>query len=293
MAVEFLDFTNNRVQELSLETLKQTYKENDVYGKPLKGIYHYEVLDKLKTLCDDRNMHLEVYDLFAAQNKDRTQPGVVILPQVEEQYGKGATEAHILRRVYANMRITDFDDDTYTTNLAVAFHQKGIQVGFGNMVKICHNQCMLNPTHYASTYNDKGKKEDKSTLEELFAKVEFWLDNAKSAILTERERIEKMKAIKLNPADIFRLIGQLVTLRVRCDSAIETLRTTTTYPLNQVQINKFVEALLVFKCDNDFITLWDFYNSATELYKADEVEIPNLLTQNRAMISFLNDNYDF
>ena len=72
--------------------------------------------------------------------------------------GQHAVEAHILRRVYANIRITDFDNDETTTNVAVAFHQKGIQIGFGPNVMICHNQCMLSPELYMSSYSEKGKK---------------------------------------------------------------------------------------------------------------------------------------
>lgn len=140
---KFFDFEKAKVQTLSLDQLARTHKENDIYGKPLRGIYHYDLLNQIIGMCNAQNYDVEVYDLFAAQNKDRNTPGVVLLPQVEAQYGERAVEAHILRRVFANIRITNFDDADHTTNLAVAFHQKGIQVGFGNMVMICHNQCML------------------------------------------------------------------------------------------------------------------------------------------------------
>lgn len=139
---KFFDFEKAKVQTLSLDQLARTHKENDIYGKPLRGIYHYDLLNQIIGMCNAQNYDVEVYDLFAAQNKDRNTPGVVLLPQVEAQYGERAVEAHILRRVFANIRITNFDDADHTTNLAVAFHQKGIQVGFGNMVMICHNQCM-------------------------------------------------------------------------------------------------------------------------------------------------------
>lgn len=127
---KFFDFEKAKVQTLSLDQLARTHKENDIYGKPLRGIYHYDLLNQIIGMCNAQNYDVEVYDLFAAQNKDRNTPGVVLLPQVEAQYGERAVEAHILRRVFANIRITNFDDADHTTNLAVAFHQKGIQVGF-------------------------------------------------------------------------------------------------------------------------------------------------------------------
>lgn len=288
----FLDFEKNKVQTLSLDQLRRTHKENDVYGNPLKGVYHYELIERLSNLASDHNYNVEIYDMFAAQNKDRNTPGVVILPQVEQQMGEKAVEAHILRRVFTNIRLKDFDDDTYTTNLAVAFHQGGIQVGFGNMVKICHNQCMLNADHYISTYSEKGQGRGfGSTIEEIYAKVNEWLTNSERALMEERARIERMKSITLAAEQIFIIIGMLTAIRVKCDSHIKEIRENRQYPLNSSQINQFTEMLLKKQYDNERISVWDLYNTATELYKADSADIPSLLPQNRAMVSFLTEQF--
>ena len=74
------DFQNNGIEVMDLETLQRTYKENDIYGKPLRGIYHYDLLNQIIGMCNAQNYDVEVYDLFAAQNKDRNTPGVVLLP---------------------------------------------------------------------------------------------------------------------------------------------------------------------------------------------------------------------
>jgi hypothetical protein len=42
--------------------------------------------------------------------------------------------------------------------------------------------------------------------------------------------------------------------------------------------------------DKEFVTAWDMYNSATNLYKANRMDIPALLPQNRAMVNFMRDN---
>ena len=135
-------------QPLTLEMLERTQHENDVQGKPLKGIYHFQLINEILSACNEFGYQTEVYDLFAAQNRDKNMPGVTVIRQVEEKYGDNAVEAHILRRVFANVRITDFDNSETTTGLAIAYHQKGIQVGFGPQVIICHNQCMLSPELY-------------------------------------------------------------------------------------------------------------------------------------------------
>lgn len=290
---QFFDFEKAKVQTLTLNQLERTHKENDVYGNPLRGIYHYQLLNQVIELCKEQNYGVEVYDLFAAQNKDRNTPGVVLLPQVEQQFGTRAVEAHILRRVFANIRLTDFDDADNTTNLAVAFHQKGIQVGFGNMVKICHNQCMLSPTHYVATYSERGTGRGNGVeISEVIETVKGWLMDARHAIESERERIERMKNVECDADTIFRIIGMLTALRVKADTSNKAIKENRTYPLNSAQINKFTEDLLIRYDEEQRVTVWDMYNAATDLYKANTMDIPALLPQNRAMISFLEKQFN-
>ena len=289
---KFFDFEKAKVQTLTLDQLERTHKENDVYGNPLRGIYHYALLQEIIGMCNEQNYNVEVYDLFAAQNKDRNTPGVVLLPQVEQQFGERAVEAHILRRVFANIRLTDFDDEAKTTNLAVAFHQKGIQVGFGNMVKICHNQCMLSPTQYIATYSEKGTGRGNGvSIPEVLDTVKSWLLDARHIIVTEREKIEKMQSIQVNAQQLFTLIGMLTALRVKCDTHETEIKETRIYPLNQAQISKFTESLLLRYHRNQNVTVWDIYNAATDLYKANSMDIPALLPQNRAMTAFLDEQF--
>ena len=290
---QFFDFEKAKVQALALNQLERTHKENDVYGNPLRGIYHYQLLNQVIELCKEQNYGVEVYDLFAAQNKDRNTPGVVLLPQVEQQFGTRAVEAHILRRVFANIRLTDFDDADNTTNLAVAFHQKGIQVGFGNMVKICHNQCMLSPTHYVATYSERGTGRGNGVeIPEVIDTVRGWLMDARHAIESERERIERMKNVECDADTIFRIIGMLTALRVKADTSNKAIKENRTYPLNSAQINKFTEDLLIRYDEEQRVTVWDMYNAATDLYKANTMDIPALLPQNRAMVSFLEEQFN-
>lgn len=44
---KFFDFEKAKVQTLSLDQLARTHKENDIYGKPLRGIYHYDLLNQI------------------------------------------------------------------------------------------------------------------------------------------------------------------------------------------------------------------------------------------------------
>ena len=108
------DFQNNNVEVMTLDTLRRTHKENDIFGKPVKGIYHYEVIERMAGICKKYNLNYEVEEIFAAQNKNKAQPGVVVLPQVEQEFGALAVEAHILRRVYTTIRIKNWETDELT-----------------------------------------------------------------------------------------------------------------------------------------------------------------------------------
>lgn len=292
---KFFDFEKEKVQSITLDQLQNTHRENDVYGNPLKGIYHYQLIHDIIAMAQEQNYNVEVYDMFAAQNRDRQTPGVVLLPQVEEQYGKNAVEAHILRRVYANIRLTDFDDEENTTNLAVAFHQRGIQVGFGNMVKVCHNQCMLFAENYISTYSDKGhgRSGNLPSIDDIKETIKSWLVDARHIVVTERETMERMKQIEVGAQEIFTLIGILTAIRVKCDTTNKDIKENNTYPLNQSQISQFTENLLIKYHNNQRVNVWDIYNVATDLYKAKTMDIPNMLPQNRSMVEVLKNQYGF
>lgn len=282
-AVRQFDFKNNSVETMTLETLRRTHRENDIYGKPVKGIYHYELLEQAMNLCQKHNLHYEVEEIFAAQNKNKDQPGVVILPEVEKRFGELAVEAHVLRRVYATIRIKDLETDELTTTLVIAFHQNGIQTAIGPCVRICHNQCILSAERSAATYG-----RDKLSLEGLLERMDSWLSNFEVQMNEDRERIRRLKEKTISQAEMFAYIGLLTALRVSHDSKDKRLSATVeTYPLNQGQISEFTEALLLQSMEKQTLTAWDLYNVATEIYKPGHTDIPAIIPQNGAMAELL------
>lgn len=289
---QFLDFEVSKVQSLTVEQLARTEKENDYNGNPLMGIYHFQLIQQIQEMCSERGYRAEIWDLFAANNKDRRAPGVSRLPQKEVKFGERAIEAHILRRVFCNIRLYDLDkgdgDDAITTNLAISFHQKGLQVGIGRNVVICHNQCMLNREQYAATYKD-GKTQG-VTLNELLDKVGVWLDNLRSIAADDDEKIEKMKRREISAQEMFTIIGMLTSLRVASETKHKCIRNGNVIPLNQAQIGRITEKMMLAYHDKGKVTAWDFYNAATDMYKSASLDQPMILSQNLAMVDFLNTN---
>lgn len=285
--METIDFKENKVQVITLDTLERTYRENDIYGNPQKGIYHFELINKIIAIANNNNLNCKVWDLFAAQNANRTMPGVSILPQIEAQICENAVEAHVLRRTFANIQISDLTDGQTVTNLAVAFHQKGIEVAIGEAVVICHNQTILSPKHIVRSFG-----ENALTPDEILQVVNTWLSNVYSIKKENEEKIQRMKAVQVDADFCYKFIGILTSLRVAKDSKDKRIHKLEMYPLNQSQISLFTANLMVRGVEKEGnLNLFDIYDCANELYKGDTMDIPNILTQNLAFAKLLEKFY--
>ncbi len=288
---QFLDFETSKVQIVTLDQLERTEKENDVYGKPLKGIYHFDLIHQVENLCEKHGYKAEIYDLFAANNKDRNTPGVTRLPEKEAVLGDKAVEAHILRRVFCNIRLRDFDkgegNDEITTNLSISFHQRGIQMGIGRNCCICHNQTMLGAEHYGATYADLNSQRAALKLEQLLERADAWLANLRGIVDADDAFIERMKNREIQAQEMFTIIGMLTALRVASETRHRRIRNPQIIPLNQAQIGRLTEKMMITYSERDRVNAWDLYNAATDMYKSTQLDQPMILSQNLAMSNFI------
>lgn len=270
------DFNSDPVQIMDLQTLKRTHYEDGDDGSPLRGVYHFQAIEKVVTMCNKYNLDYAVEEIFAAQNRSKDAPGVSLLKKVEVQYGEKAVEAHILRRIFTTIRINNFETDELTTTIALAYHQDGIQAAIGPCVKVCHNQCIMGGGRRAATY---GK--NKLTVEELFETIDGWLSEFENHMIEDREKIARLKSIVVTEQDIYTYIGMLTALRVAHDSADRELSGMVAdgYPLSQSQISTFTETMLKMLRTRPVITAWNLYNVGTELLNPEKMSIPSLVNQ--------------
>lgn len=63
-----------------------------------------------------------------------------------------------------------------------------------------------------------------------------------------------------------------------------------TLTLNQAQIGRITEKMMLAYHNNGKVTAWDFYNAATDMYKSATLDQPMILSQNLAMVDFLDKN---
>ena len=286
-----LNFAEKSVQVLTLEELEKSYHENLPTGQPVGGIYHFELIGRALEAYESRGLKPVVQEIFAAANRDSKRPGVTVLPQLEEQFGERAVEAHLLRRVYANIEIRSDETDDIVTCLAVAYHQKGIQLGIGPMVKVCHNQTILGAQDVVSNYTCYGgqNRKDKLTVEDVLARAQQWADDYEPYQKIRRERMAEMKSAQFDHQDMYRLIGMLVEKRILHDTQNDVLHQNAPYPLNSGQINETAENLMALMRHDEPISYWDAYQELNTVLKPDRMDIPQVLPQSLALFDCLKE----
>lgn len=280
-----LNFAEQAVQVLTLGELERSYHENLPTGDPVGGIYHFALIQQVLAIFEKRGLTPVVQEIFAAANRDSKRPGVTLLPQLEEQYGERSVEAHLLRRVYANIEIRSDETDELVTCLAVAYHQKGIQLGIGPMVRVCHNQTILGAQDVVSNYTCYGgqSRKDKLSLESVIGRAELWADEYEPYQKIRRERMSALKSAEFTRTDMLQLIGILVEKRILHDTQNEELHLSTPYPLNSSQINETSEQMITLMSRQEPQSYWDAYQQLNTVLKPGRMDIPQVLPQSLAL----------
>ena len=280
-----LNFAEKPVQVLTLGELERSYHENLPTGDPVGGIYHFALIQQVLAIFEKRGLTPVVQEIFAAANRDSKRPGVTLLPQLEEQYGERSVEAHLLRRVYANIEIRSDETDELVTCLAVAYHQKGIQLGIGPMVRVCHNQTILGAQDVVSNYTCYGgqNRKDKLSLESVIGRAELWADEYEPYQKIRRERMNALKSAEFTRTDMLQLIGILVEKRILHDTQNEELHLSTPYPLNSSQINETSEQMITLLSRQEPQSYWDAYQQLNTVLKPGRMDIPQVLPQSLAL----------
>lgn len=279
------DFKTNKVEQMDLQTLKRTHWEVDIEGNPQRGIFHFQCIERVEMICKKYNLNYEVEEIFAAQDNSKQMPAVGILKKEEVIHGEKAVEAHMLRKIFATVRINDFETDELTTTIVLTYHQDGIEAAIGPCVKACHNQCVLGADRRISNY---GK--NKVTTDQVFETIDEWLSQYEVQMNEDRERIQRMKNTIVTEQEIYTYIGLLTAIRVAhdCDDKVLSSRVPDDYPLNQSQITDFTLDVLKKMKTKPVLTAWDLYNIATEYYKPGRTTIPGVIKQNVAFSSTLD-----
>ena len=272
------DFSKDKVQTITLAELEATYKENDVYGRPLGGIYHSDLINGISNMARNAGLEVEMGDMFAVNNLDGKRPGVALLPEVEEKEGERSIRAHLLRRVFATIRMAPHRGETvggFCPAIAISYSQHGIQIGIGPNIHICRNQTILCAKQMISNFGYRRLEMDKKDLagpDWWRPTVEGWIDEVASGVMQQQwaDIIQSLDEQLVYESDMQQIFGGLMQLRIQADTSEKSLRTGEIPPLTQSQINHCMERVLIKhfgKGGAGMCTKWDILNAMTDTLK--------------------------
>ena len=278
------DFSKEKVQTITLAELEATYKENDVYGRPLGGIYHSDLINGISDIARSAGLEVEMGDMFAVNNLDGKRPGVALLPEVEEKEGERSIRAHLLRRVFATVHLQPQGIGSvgiadahplFCSAIAISYSQHGIQIGIGPNIHICRNQTILCAKQLIANYGycrlDLDKKE-LAGADWWRPTVEGWIEEVAQGAMQAQwaEIIQSLDEQLVYESDMQQIFGGLMQLRIEADTSEKSLRTGEVPPLTQSQINHCMEQVLVKhfgKGGAGMCTKWDILNAMTDTLK--------------------------
>ena len=280
------DFSKEKVQTITLAELEATYKENDVYGRPLGGIYHSDLINGISDIARNAGLEVEMGDMFAVNNLDGKRPGVALLPEVEEKEGERSIRAHLLRRVFAVIRLASSTPSTSCPAIAISYSQHGIQIGIGPNIHICRNQTILCAKQMIANFGYRRLDMDKKDLagpDWWRPTVEGWIDEVAKGVMQQQwaDIIQSLDEQLVYESDMQQIFGGLMQLRIQADTSEKSLRTGEIPPLTQSQINHCMERVLIKhfgKGGAGMCTKWDILNAMTDTLKplndSDGIRVP-------------------
>ena len=278
------DFSKEKVQTITLAELEATYRENDVYGRPLGGIYHSDLINGISDIARSAGLEVEMGDMFAVNNLDGKRPGVALLPEVEEKEGERSIRAHLLRRVFATVHLQPQGIGSvgiadahplFCSAIAISYSQHGIQIGIGPNINICRNQTILCAKQLIANYGycrlDLDKKE-LAGADWWRPTVEGWVEEVAQGTMQAQwaEIIQSLDEQLVYESDMQQIFGGLMQLRIEADTSEKSLRTGEIPPLTQSQINHCMEQVLVKRFGKGgagMCTKWDILNAMTDTLK--------------------------
>lgn len=267
----------NNVGIISLPQLKRTIDETTLGRKPLNGIQHHEIFDRVMELTDKNKLSATTDQIYVSKNGISNMPGITIIPAVEEKYGEGAIEASIIRRLLGKVHIHDSEDALTNTVIAISYHQQGFQLAYGTNVRICSNLCVFGGK-IISSYGERSIKD----INQMFQVLNDYLGAFKIQREADQAILNRMSEIAIGPDNIISTIGKLEELAVRKAYLKGELS-----PLNISQVSSFTKRSIVLNEEEKLNTLYDLYNCGTQEHHADQMDFSTLLPANNAFSNFM------
>ena len=283
-----LDFSVNKTEQLTLSQLERTFRETYCDGTPV-GVYHHaDLINQILDIFSKVSNDVEIINITAINNRDKHRPGVTILKELQEKFGEGSAESHLLRRLVCNISLAKENEEGVDYHLAISWYQGGCAIGIGPRVVVCNNGCILNAEHVFSTRTwwalDKKFKSQKE--EQLIPTLTDWASNLNEKIDSDFNKMEALKSFSFSTEHLIHFIGTLQFYRVAMDTTIQGREGVFNAPLRQTQINygceTFAKATLQEPSKMSF-TGFEVLNIFNEAIKPDYIDATEIIPEQIAL----------
>lgn len=272
--LEFKD----KVETLTLNELQETIESSSV-GNLTKTlpVEHHQLFNDIGEILDKRNIPIQYDTIYAAGGKYAKR-----IKRVEQELGEKALGATWLQKVTGQIFLPNtYANDQMKPSIAISYHERGIQVAFGQNITVCSNMTILSTTNKLQTYGPNSIE-----YKRMLELMDKWLIEIEEKVVFDHNKIESMqqKEIKEPEVIIPYLIGILQMKAVRknyIDTSIEA-------PLNISQVNRFSRDYMTgSEKEKPIENVWDLYNVGTNIIKPQNSDITNMIDQNIAFGEFV------
>jgi hypothetical protein len=274
-----IDFKNN-VAELTFQELKESVDENSIGGSPFNHYMHHEFIDKVCDLAIANNLNPTIDKIEVVDSKSKYMPSISLIKKLEEVNGEKSHKNYLFRRVFCNIIFPDLSNDENVFNLAMIYHQNGVQFGIGTNVKMCQNLCILGSDYIVSSYGLNKVSIKSGDNKHLFTIINDWINNAEPIYDKGDNFLSSMKDIIFSDDQFNKLVGMLFIDKTRRNINNECSF------LNDSHIIDMVSSK-IFEPES---TAYELYNVATNNHKPSSMDLQRVIEGN-AIFTELFNNY--
>ncbi|MBC8315243.1 MAG: hypothetical protein H8E51_07045 [Bacteroidetes bacterium] len=282
-----LDFKANPVEVLTLDELEQTASERNSGNKPIFGVEHHELFGMIIAKMTSMNVQYDVQKIYASDGGEKSFRGASRLPYMEKDFGEKSLQSWLLRRIIGSIHLKQGASKESVGSVGISFHQRGIQISYGQHIKLCKNMSIYGIKNVMSTYGEEYNKIPNIT--KMIEVVGDWVAEHELKRARDLKIIKRMKETSVNYQKACEIIGEMSVLRIGKD----ILRTEKHYALSQTQITKFTERYVRDFRENpeNVNNLWKLYNMGTQFHKPGETDIPLIVPNNVTLSDYLINKF--
>lgn len=272
-----------KVIPIPLETLEktQTLLEYDGRLPVTQPVKHYDFIRNIQDIVSkDYMIHQEpIYVTNAAAKR---------IPILDPDK-IGVPQSWLFQRLVTRINVQGdaFSDGETNMNIAIGFNDRGIQVAYGQNVRVCQNQVIFG-ARFLSTYGP-----NKMPYEKMLEVIMKYTQNIPKIRESDLALLSEFKATPVRANQVKELIGD-VHLKAVKQAYFNDLRHVS--PMNISQVSSFSRNLgqripELYNIEPQTITsnLYDIYNDGTQIFKPEHSEITTLWEDVNNWGEYIND----